>query len=79
MVNDWKINSITDLLKPNGIKIGPFGSQLKKELFITNGNYKVYGQENIYAKNFSIGNRYMTRSHFDKLSSLIVSLLYYLY
>ena len=69
MVNDWKINSITDLLKPNGIKIGPFGSQLKKELFITNGNYKVYGQENIYAKNFSIGNRYMTRSHFDKLSS----------
>lgn len=69
MVNNWKTSNITELLKPNGIKIGPFGSQLKKELFIQNGDYKVYGQENVYAKDFTIGNRYMTRSHFDKLAS----------
>ena len=69
MVSNWKTSNITDLLKPNGIKIGPFGSQLKKELFIQNGDYKVYGQENVYAQNFKIGDRYMTRSHFDKLRS----------
>lgn len=67
MVSNWKTSNITDLLRPNGIKIGPFGSQLKKELFIQNGDYKVYGQENVYAQNFKIGDRYMTRSHFDKL------------
>jgi len=69
MVSRWLKCNITDVLKPNGIKIGPFGSQLKKELFVSNGNYKVYGQENVYANNFKIGNRYMTRSHFDRLSS----------
>ena len=69
MVSNWKTSNITDLLKPNGIKIGPFGSQLKKELFVSNGDYKVYGQENVYAQNFKIGDRYMTRSHFDKLRS----------
>ena len=69
MVSNWKTSNITDLLKPNGIKIGPFGSQLKKELFVQSGDYKVYGQENVYAKDFTLGNRYMTRSHFDKLAS----------
>ena len=57
MVSNWKTSNITDLLKPNGIKIGPFGSQLKKELFIQSGDYKVYGQENVYAKDFTLGNR----------------------
>lgn len=69
VIGSWKKVNITQLLKPNGIKIGPFGSQLKKELFVTNGLYKVYGQENVYAKDFKIGDRFMTRQHFEKLSS----------
>lgn len=70
MVRDrWIECPITDILLPNGIKIGPFGSQLKKETLIPYGQYKVYGQENVYEKDFSIGDRYLEKEHFDKLSS----------
>ncbi|MCI8893008.1 MAG: restriction endonuclease subunit S [Eubacterium sp.] len=70
MVRDrWIECPITDVFLPNGIKIGPFGSQLKKETLIPYGQYKVYGQENVYEKDFSIGDRYLEKEHFDKLSS----------
>ena len=66
---EWDECSIMDLLKSGGIKIGPFGSQLKKEMLLTDGLYKVYGQENIYENDFSIGDRYLTPDHFQRLSS----------
>jgi type I restriction enzyme S subunit len=67
--NDWEVKTIVDIIsKRNGIKIGPFGSQLKKELLVNRG-YKVYGQENVFDKNFEIGNRYLTQEHFEKLKS----------
>lgn len=54
---DWEMTNITDVITKNGgMKIGPFGSQLKKEFLVKEG-YKVYGQENVYEKNFEIGNR----------------------
>lgn len=51
------------------IKIGPFGSQLKKETLVRSGEYKVYGQENVYKKDFSIGDRFLSQAHFDRLST----------
>ena len=69
MVNGWVECSITEVLKPNGIKIGPFGSQLKKEMLLSDGVYRVYGQENVYEHDFSLGDRYLTREHFNRLSS----------
>ncbi len=67
--NQWKVVDTPEILKQNGgIKIGPFGSQLKKELLISKG-FKVYGQENIFDKDMSIGDRYLTKSHFEKLKS----------
>lgn len=66
---EWDECSITDLLRSGGIKIGPFGSQLKKEMLLTDGLYKVYGQENIYENDFLIGDRFLTPDHFQKLSS----------
>ncbi len=67
--NDWEASNITEVIdKSNGIKIGPFGSQLKKEL-LTNSGYKVYGQENVYDKNMEVGNRYISKEHFKKLNS----------
>lgn len=48
MVKGWVEKPISDVLKPNGIKIGPFGSQLKKEILLPDGQYRVYGQENVY-------------------------------
>ncbi len=57
------------LVKGDDIKIGPFGSQLKKEYLVQNGAFKVYGQENIYQNDFSFGNRYLTRERFENLQS----------
>lgn len=69
MVNGWIERPIIEVLKPNGIKIGPFGSQLKKEMLLSDGVYRVYGQENVYAHDFNIGDRYLTREHFNRLNS----------
>ncbi len=69
MVNGWVERPILEVLKPNGIKIGPFGSQLKKEMLLSDGQYRVYGQENVYEKDFSLGDRFLTREHFDHLNS----------
>jgi len=67
---EWSVVNTTDIVnKSNGsIKIGPFGSQLKKEYFVESG-YKVYGQENAFLKNFQIGERYIDKSRFNQLRS----------
>lgn len=67
---DWDLKTILQIAKYNdaGIKIGPFGSALKKELLVKEG-YKVYGQENIFENDLSIGDRYIKKSHFQKLKS----------
>ena len=69
MVRGWTESSITEVLKAGGIKIGPFGSQLKKEILLSDGNYRVYGQENVYEHDFSLGDRFLTREHFNRLNS----------
>lgn len=55
---DWDVVSVKDILKdaPNAMRIGPFGSQLKKEYFVQMG-HKVYGRENVFNNDFKIGNR----------------------
>ena len=69
MVKGWVEKSISDVLKPNGIKIGPFGSQLKKEILLPDGQYRVYGQENVYNHDFGLGDRYLSKEHFNRLNS----------
>ena len=54
--------------KDAGIKIGPFGSALKKELLVKWG-YKVYGQENVFENDMEIGNRFISKNHFQRLKS----------
>ena len=67
---DWGCLELPEITNcsSNSIKIGPFGSALKKELLTKNG-YKVYGQENIFAKDMTIGDRYVNQEHFNKLKS----------
>lgn len=66
---DWEVKPIKKIIiTDSGIKIGPFGSQLRKE-FLTNKGFKVYGQENIFKRNFSLGSRYISKEHFYKLQS----------
>lgn len=67
---DWDCLKITDTTMPlaNSIKIGPFGSALKKE-YLTNKGFKVYGQENVYKRDMSIGDRFISSNHFRELKS----------
>ena len=69
MVKGWVECPISEVLKAGGIKIGPFGSQLKKEMLLSDGLYRVYGQENVYEHDFNLGDRYLTRDHFNRLNS----------
>ena len=57
------------LNKSDGIKIGPFGSQLKKECLLTDGVYRVYGQENVFQNNFESCYRYLTLDRFVSLQT----------
>lgn len=65
---EWKICKITDLISPdkNAIKVGPFGSQIKKDEMWSSG-YKVYGQENVILNNFNIGDRFVDAKKFLEL------------
>jgi type I restriction enzyme, S subunit len=67
---DWFIFTTIEAAKNSeaGIKIGPFGSALKKELLVKQG-FKVYGQENVFDKDAEIGDRFITQEHFRKLRS----------
>lgn len=68
--NDWEVVTLPNITAntQNAIKIGPFGSALKKELLVKNG-FKVYGQENIFDKDMTLGDRYLNLEHFIKLKS----------
>lgn len=50
------------------IKIGPFGSQLRKEEMVSDG-VKVYGQENVILGNWRVGDRRIRHSKYIALSS----------
>lgn len=52
----------------NGIRIGPFGSELKSDIFFETG-IKVYGQENIINDDFARGNRFIDNNKFLELSA----------
>ena len=64
---EWQLVDITHIIKDkDGIKTGPFGSSLKKEIFVSKG-YKIYGQENVIPDDFTRGNYYITEEVFLKM------------
>ena len=65
----WDIVTLRRILRPfDGIKIGPFGSQLKLEHMSPSG-YKVYGQANVIATDFTRGTKFVSRAKFVELSA----------
>ena len=68
--DDWELRKIEDILKniKGSMKIGPFGSALKKEYYVEKG-IKVYTQENIFKNDFSLGNYYITEDKYLELQS----------
>jgi type I restriction enzyme, S subunit len=64
----WEVVELRRLLDSvNGIKIGPFGSQLKSDIIQPTG-FKVYGQENVIARNFDLGYRFVDEDKFKELA-----------
>ena len=64
----WKAKQVRYLLKDGaeGIKIGPFGSALKLEDMVDSG-VRVYGQENVIKKNFTLGKRSISQDKFEEM------------
>ncbi len=65
----WEVSALRRKLRTyDGIKIGPFGSQLKLEQMSPSG-YKVYGQANVIARDFSRGTKFVDQEKFNELSA----------
>ena len=57
----WEVSTLRRKLRtPDGIKVGPFGSQLKLEQMSPSG-YKVYGQANVIAGTSLVAQNSSTR------------------
>ena len=54
--------------RKGAMKIGPFGSQLRKEEMVELG-VKVFGQENVIADDWTLGDRRISHSKYHTLSS----------
>ena len=69
----WKRVEMTDaVIGEYGIKAGPFGSSLKKEDYAESG-YRIYGQEQVIAGRFDIGNYYIGERKYQQLKSCAVA------
>jgi type I restriction enzyme S subunit len=70
MPREWNVETIEGVVlkKKGAIKIGPFGSQLKKTELVTEG-IKVYGQENIMKNDFLSGSRFLTSAKYETLKT----------
>ena len=63
----WTVVSLVDVASGKyGIKAGPFGSSIKKETYKPYG-YKVYGQEQVIADDFTIGDYFIDEEKFQEL------------
>lgn len=68
---EWEVLSIPDLLtdEKGAIKMGPFGSQIKKEDLTTEGVHLI-GIENVLQKDFvKTGDRYISYEKFESLKT----------
>lgn len=67
----WSVKRLKYLLLQGneGIRIGPFGSSLKLDDTVENGEYKVYGQENLINSDFKVGKRYIDEIKYQELSN----------
>jgi len=68
----WEVGTLRRKLRPfDGIKIGPFGSQLKLDQMVESG-YKVYGQANVIARDFVRGGKFIDENKFNELSACAI-------
>jgi len=67
-----KMVTFSDIVdKKEGLRRGPFGGDLKKEIFVEKGpdTYKVYEQGNVLNDDMFLGRYYITKDYFEKKMS----------
>jgi type I restriction enzyme S subunit len=64
----WSCLSDISLPVPHAIKRGPFGSAIRKDMFVSQG-YKVYEQQHAISSDFTIGHYYISEAKFQELRS----------
>ncbi len=57
--------------EPNALKAGPFGSTLKKNMYVPDG-YKIYGQEQVIAGDENFGDYYIDETKYQELITCAV-------
>jgi type I restriction enzyme, S subunit len=62
----WEVKRLKDISK-NMIS-GPFGSNLKKEIYVSEG-YKIYGQEQVIKDDFEFGDYYIIEEKFLQMKN----------
>jgi len=60
----WNVKQLRYVVKE--IVSGPFGSDLKKESYVSKG-YKIYGQEQVISEDLTFGNYYISKEKFEKM------------
>ncbi|PHE54665.1 restriction endonuclease subunit S [Bacillus pseudomycoides] len=71
---EWvRLNDIVEL-DDNSIRRGPFGSAVKKDMFVPKGvnTFKVYEQKNAIKKDCFIGDYYISQEKYDELKRFAV-------
>jgi type I restriction enzyme, S subunit len=70
----WYNELISEIVSKdkNSIKAGPFGSSLKKEIYVESG-YKIYGQEQVIKDDMSYGDYYITEEKYNELKNYSVN------
>lgn len=64
---EWSVVQLQTVLKKgDGIQRGPWGSTVKKSMFVESG-YKIYEQRNVSQDDFTIGNYYISENKFNEL------------
>ena len=70
--NKWKLTTIERSQDgENGLRRGPFGGMLKKEIFVDSG-YKVYQQQNVIYDDFHYGDYYISEEKFSEMERFSV-------
>ncbi len=70
---DWPVHKLPAVCAgKDGIKAGPFGSSLKKDCYTTQGP-RVYGQEQVIAGDFTVGDYHVSEEKFEEMTAYAVA------
>jgi len=67
----WEVKTLEDICIKKGLRRGPFGGALKKDIFVSEG-YKIYEQKNAIKQDLEIGRYYITAEKYNEMEAFQV-------